>query len=337
MKFRLFICFLLIQCTLTLGAYEVEEVVILGAGAAGSSAAIFVGQANLKPLVIQDSDCNAQMALIHNIDNYPGIYDEVEGIALLNTFRQQAEKFGARFNEKDTVVDVDLQNFPFRIELFSGKIIYSKTLIIAAGTKKKWLGLPNETALRGKGVIAASFCKDTNFVDKKIVVIGGGHAALQEAHHLAQVAKEVTLVNRGDKFNASRFHQDLVFSNDKIKVIYETEVEDILDVSEGKVTGVILKDNHSKKTYQIPADILLVAIGNKPNSDLFKDQLELSPSGQVVINGKNSMTSVPGVFAAGDVSDVSYGRVVIAAGAGGMAAMDAIHYLDWLREKQSDE
>jgi len=306
---------------------QVEEVVILGSGAAGSSAAIFTAQANRHPLVIQDIDCKAQMALIHTIDNYPGMLEEVEGVDLLNRFRTQAKAFGARFQE-GSVLEVDLLNRPFRIKLSDGQTIHAKTLIIAAGTVKQWLELPNEQALRGRGVISASFCKQTNFKDKKVIVIGGGHAALQEAHFLSAVAKKVILVNRGSTFNASKFHQDLVMNNKKIEIIYNTKVEDVLDVSRGLFTSVVLKNKQTNEISEIPADILLVAIGNTPNSKLFKDQLEVSPKGQIVIHGKNSSTNIPGVFAAGDVSDVSYGRVVIAAGSGAMAALDATRYLD---------
>ncbi len=315
--------------TRAIDASKVEEVVILGSGAAGSSAAIFTAQANRRPLVIQDDDCKAQMALIHTIDNYPGMLEEIEGEDLLNRFRSQAKTFGARFQEA-SVVEVDLQNRPFRIELSGGQTIYAKTLIIASGVDKQWLGLPNEQALRERGVVAASFCKETNFKDKNVVVIGGGHAALQEAHFLSAVAKKVTLVNRSGTFNASKFHQDLVMNNKKIQIIYKTKVQDVLDVSKGLFTGVVLKNEQTNSTYEIPADILLVAIGGKPNSELFKDQLEISPKGQIIIDGKKTSTKVPGVFAAGDVSDVSYGRVVIAAGSGAMAALDAVSYLDEL-------
>lgn len=306
----------------------VEKVVIIGAGAAGSSAAIFAGQANLNPLVIQDSNCGAQMALIHKIDNYPGILEEVEGIDLLNRFREQAQKFGARFH-KGSVVEVDLSNRPFRIDLKSGETVYAETIIIASGTQKRWLELPNEEALKDKGVIAASFCRDPNFFnEKRVVVVGGGHAALQEAHYISETADLVTLVNRSSLFNASKFHQEQVFNNEKIDVLYDTEVDDILDPYQDRVTEVILKNRKTGAFTSVPADLVLVAIGNRPNTDLFQGQLELSPSGQIVINGKDTSTSIEGVFSAGDISDVSYGRVVISAGAGAMAALDTIRYLN---------
>lgn len=332
MKIFNFILLTVVQFFLITGiqASEIEKVVILGSGAAGSSAAIFAGQGGLNPLVIQDSDCNAQMAMIHTIDNYPGVLEEIEGVELLNKFRLQAQQFGARFHE-DSVVEVDVMNRPFRIELASGKTVYTQALIIASGTKKRWLELSNETNLRGKGVTAASFCRNATFNEKEVVVIGGGHAALQEAQHVSDLAKKVTIVNRGKKFAASKFHQELVFSNKKIQVMYDTEIEDILDPSADKVTGVLLKNSQTQEVTHFPTDVVVVAIGHKANSELFQNQLELSPSGQIMINGQNTATNVPGVFAAGDVSSVSYGRVVIAAGMGAMAALDAIRFLDETR------
>lgn len=311
----------------SLHSHVIEKVVIIGSGAVGASAAIFTGQAKLTPLVIQDNDCKAQMALIHSIDNYPGVLEDIEGVELLNKFRQQAQNFGARFVD-GSVEAVDLLNKPFRIDLANGEQIYTETLIIASGTEKRWLGIPNEQALRGKGVVSATFCKDSDFTHKNVVVVGGGHAALQEALFIANVADKVTIVNRSNVFNASKFHQEQVFNNSKISVLYNTEVDDILDPRKNKVTSVILRDKINNQITTLPADYVLIAIGSQPNSKLFKGQLELTDSGHIVVNGKNTSTNIPGVFAAGDVTEVAYGRVVIAAGAGAMSAMDAIRYLD---------
>lgn len=325
MKYALFI--ILCFSGIASADSEIEKMVIIGAGAAGSSAAIFAAQADIAPLVIQDTDCNAQMALIHEIDNYPGSLDNIEGVELMHNFRLQAEQFGARFIE-DSVKEVDLLNRPFKIEFTSGKTVYAESIIIASGTTKRWLDLPNEQALRGKGVIAATFCKLTNYTDKNVAVIGAGHAALQEAIYIADQAKNITILNRGNKFAASKFHQNEVFSHSNIEVLYNTEVEDILGVSDGKVTGIQLKNSKTQESQLKDIDLVIVAIGNKPNTELFQNQLELSPNGNIIINGKNSSTSIPGVFAAGDVTDVAYGRVVIAAGQGAMAALDAVRFLD---------
>lgn len=334
---KIIICFqvLLIQFIALTGisAVEVEKLVIIGAGAAGSSAAIFAGQANIKPLVIQDVDCKSQIALIHKIDNYPGIVEKIDGIELLELFRTQAQIFGAKF-ERDSVKSVDFSERPFMIELEGGKIIFAESVIISSGATKQWLNLPNEEELKGKGVVGAAFCHSLEaFAGKKVIIVGGGHAALQEAHHVAEIASSITIVNRSDKFNASKFHQQQVFDNEKIDIVYDSEIDEILDISKDKVTGVRLRNKiTSEKTY-LDADIVLVAIGSKPNTDMFKDKLELSKTNQIVINGKNTSTNIPGVFAAGDVTDVSYGRVVISAGAGAMAAMDAVKFLDEQKQR----
>lgn len=310
------------------GAYatEVEKVVIIGAGAAGSSAAIFAGQAGLNPLVLTNADCNAQMALIHNIDNYPGIVDPVDGYDLLKNFRKQAEQFGARFMA-ETISTVDLSSRPFKLEFLSGNSLYAEALIIASGSTKRWLNLSGEQHLRGKGVISATFCKNTDYTGKNIVVVGGGHAALQEALHVAEEANSILIVNRGSRFNASQYHQNEVFDTKNIKVIYDTEVIEIQDVSADKVTGAVLRNTVTSEEYHVPADIVIISIGSGPNSEVFKDQLELTASGNIVIKGNSTATSVAGVFAAGDVTNMSYGRVVISAGTGAMAALDAARYL----------
>lgn len=308
-------------------ANEVEKVVIIGAGAAGSSAAIFAGQAGLNPLVMSNSDCNAQMALIHNIDNYPGILEPIDGYDLLNNFRTQAEKFGARF-VAETVEAVDITNRPFRIEFESGKTVYSEALIIASGSTKRWLNLSGEQELRGKGIVTATFCKDTDYKGKNVVVVGGGHAALQEAIYISDIANHITIVNRSNKFNASKFHQDEAFNEDKISIVFDTEVIEIQDIASGSLTGVTLRNSVTLEEHYLPADILIVAIGSEPNSKIFKDQLEMTPSGNIIIKGNTTATNVPGVFAAGDVTNSSYGRVVISAGTGAMAAIDTARYLE---------
>lgn len=309
---------------------EIEKVVILGAGAAGSSAAIFTAQAGLDPIVILDRDCNAQIALIHNIDNYPGIVEPIDGFELLKNFRTQAERFGARFIS-DSVAEIDVTNRPFKIELKSGHIIYSESLIIASGTTKRWLNLSSEQALLGKGVVSATFCKDTDYTGKNVIVIGGGHAALQEALHISNQAKNITIVNHGSKFNASQYHQDEAFTKENINIVYETEVIEVLDVEQDKVTGIAARHLETGEEQFLPADIVIMSIGSTPNSVIFKDKLDLTPSGNVIIKGNNTATSIPGVFAAGDITNVAYGRVVIACGTGAMAALDVVRYLESLK------
>lgn len=334
MKFKLITCFIL-QLTLwfTCLQGEVEKLVIIGAGPAGASAAIFAGQSHLNPVVIRDDNCKTQMAFIHKIDNYPGVLDETDGLELLNNFYVQAEKFGARFVD-GSLKNIDLLNRPFTIELESGETFQAEAVIIAAGTDKKWLGAENEQHFRKNGVVSGSLCLGNSYHGKNIVVVGGGHAALQEAQYVSEKANQVFLLNRSDKFNASKLHRDQVLNNEKVKVIYHTEVVEILDPKQNKVTEVVARNNITKEEVTLPADIVIVAIGNNPNTEMIKDQLKTLPTGHIVINGKNTSTSIPGVFAAGDITDVSYGRVVIAAGSGAMAALDAIRYLDSLSKKQ---
>jgi thioredoxin reductase (NADPH) len=327
MKIHRIYLLVVLQFALVLGisAGEVENVVILGSGAAGSSAAIFTAQANLQPLVIQDVDCNAQMAMIHSIDNYPGVLEEIDGVVLLNKFRVQAENFGARFVD-GSVSYVDFTDRPYKIELASGEVILAESVIIATGTKKKWLNLPGEDVLRQAGVTGASFCKQNDYHDKTVVVTGGGHAALQEAHHISPMASKVILANRGNKFNASKLHQEMVFEDPKIEVLYNTEVVELLGLSKGMLTGVVMNNKDTDDVTRQCADILIVAIGNTPNSYMFEGQLEMTPEGNIVTN--NSKTNIPGVFAAGDVTDKAYGRVAIASGSGAMAALEAIKFLN---------
>jgi thioredoxin reductase (NADPH) len=322
---------ILLTFTANISAHEVEKVVVIGAGAAGSSAAIFTGQSGLNPLVILNSDCNAHIALIHNIDNYPGIVDPIDGYDLLKNFRIQAEKFGARF-VSETVEAVDVTHRPFKIELSNGDTVYSETLIVASGSTKRWLQLSDEQMLRGKGVVSSTFCKDTDYAGKHVIVVGGGHAALQEAIYISDVAASITIVNRGSKFSASQYHQNKAIYSNNIQIVYDTEVLAIEDISLDRVTGIRLLNSLTQEEYHLPADNVIIAIGSEPNSKLFGSQLEMTPSGNIVIKGNNTVTSVPGVFAAGDVTNTSYGRVVIAAGTGAMAAMDAARYLESTKE-----
>lgn len=307
-------------------AEAMEKVVILGSGPAGLTSAIIAGQADLSPLVIEGEQCEGQLEIIHKIDNYPGFPEEIGGKELLLRFREQAIKFGARVEGEGRIKEVDLETRPFKIIFENDNIIETETLIIAQGVTKKWLGLDSEQELRGKGVMSTSICKRKDFEGKAVAVVGGGHAALQEALTIAEFASSVTIVNRSKTFNASAYHQNEVFSNEKIQVLYETEVNDILDISEDKVTGLALESKNGE-TFTLPVEGVVIAIGSTPNSVIFNGKLELTADGHVAISGKTTETNIPGVFAAGDVSEVSYGRVITAAGTGAMAALDTIKYL----------
>lgn len=303
-----------------------ENVVIIGAGPAGTTSAMIAGQADLNPLVIEGPTCTGQLEIIHLIDNYPGFLEEVSGAELLSLFRQQAVRYGARYDSRE-IVEIDLSNRPFQITLNDGDVILSESIIAAQGVTKKWLGLENEEKLLGKGVMGTSICKRGEFEGKEVAVVGGGHAALQEALTIAEFASKVTLVNRSTAFNASAYHQNLVFSNAKIEIIYQTEVEDILDPAQGHVTELRLKNSKTGEKSSLPVDGVVIAIGSSPNTDLFKDQIQLTPTRHLALPNKNTQTSVQGVFAAGDVSELSYGRVITAAGTGAMAALDTIRFL----------
>lgn len=333
MKFVIYL-FLFITTTFSCGVAEEshEQVVIIGGGPAGMTSALVTGQAELHPLVIEGPQCTGQLEIIHLIDNYPGFLEEINGAELLSLFRQQAVKFGARFDHRK-IVKIDFSERPFRITLEDGDSILSDSIIAASGVEKKWLGLENEEKLRGKGVMSTSICKREEFEGKEVAIVGGGHAALQEALTIAEFASKVTIINRSTFFNASAYHQNLAFSNDKIKILYQTEVEDILDPEQDHVTEIVLKNSQNGETFRLPTDGVVIAIGSSPNTSLFQDQATLTPSGHLALPGKNTQTSIPGFFAAGDVSELSYGRVITAAGTGAMAAIDAIKFLNLNRDQ----
>lgn len=308
-------------------AASVEKVVILGGGPAGLSAAIFTAQANLNPLVLTGSDCGGQMSIIHSIDNFPGFPEQIPGKELLERFQIQAEKFGARVNKNSIVVDADLQSRPIVLFLENGDAVYTETLIIAQGVNRSWLGLEAEQKLQGKGVMGTSLCSREEYLGKSVAVVGGGHAALQEAIMISEFASSVFLINRSDKFNASNYHQELAFANEKIQIFYESDVIEIADVEADKVTGITVHNRTSNEKISLPVDGVVIAIGSKPNSNIFDGQLELTATGHIHLPEKNTQTSVPGVFAAGDITERAYGRAAIAAGAGAMAALDVVRFL----------
>lgn len=325
-KFIISICLVLATSFLAATA-EVEKVVILGKGPAGLSAAIFSGQANLRPLVLTGPECTTQLGIIHSIDNYPGFPEPIPGKELLDRLQEQAVKFGTRIDDESVVIEVDLENRPFRLLLENGDTIFTESLIIAQGVNRNWLGLEAEEMLKGKGVMGTSICHKEECEGKIVAVVGGGHAALQEAIMISEYASSVILINRGNKFNASMYHQELAFANDKIRILFDTEVTEILDSAQEKVTGIELSNKVTKEKTKISVDGIVIAIGSTPNSNIFDGKLELTKSGHIALPGKTTQSSVPGVFAAGDVSELTYGRVAVSSGTGAMAALDAIKYL----------
>lgn len=303
-----------------------EKVVILGGGTAGLTSAIYASQAGLAPLVIEGNECEGQLSAVYQIKNFPGFPDGIDGDDLAQRIHLQAEKFGARF-QSGNVISVDLANRPFKLTLDNGQDVYSESLIIAVGSRKRWLGLPAEEALKGKGVSGSAICDGSLFEGKEVVVIGGGDAALEEALLLSKLAKRVSIVHLMSQLNGSAYLQNQVFSNPKIHVILDTAVDDILDVVQDRVTAVALRNLKTNEKSIVSCEGVFVSIGRQPNTDLFKGQLATHSSGLIAVNSPSTQTSIPGVFAAGDVVDPSYRKAVVAAGVGCMAALDAIQFL----------
>jgi thioredoxin reductase (NADPH) len=302
----------------------IEDVIIIGSGPAGLTAALYAARAELKPLVFEGSQAGGQLMITSDVENYPGFPDGVLGPELMEKFRKQAERFGARLLTTD-VDRVDLSSPPFRVWVGADEY-RARTLIIATGASAKWLGVPGENALTGRGVSACATCDGFFFRGKQLIVVGGGDSAMEEALFLTKFATRVTVVHRRDRFRASAIMARRVLDHPKISVRWNTIVTSI-NGTEG-VSSVTLQDTVSGATEEMPVDGVFVAIGHQPNTDLFEDQLELDAKGYIVLDGSGTTaTSVPGVFAAGDVADARYRQAVSAAGTGCMAAIDAGHFL----------
>jgi thioredoxin reductase (NADPH) len=318
-----------------------RDVVIIGSGPAGLTAAIYAGRASLKPLLI-DAPADAekqttpggQLMITTEVENYPGFPEGIQGPELMAAFRKQAERFGTEFLEA-WITSVDLDERPFT--LYAGDYtIETETLIIATGASAKWLGVPGEAKVPngfgGNGVSACATCDGPlpAFRNKPIVVIGGGDTAMEEATFLTRYASRVYVVHRRDKLRASKIMQEKAFRNEKIEFIWDTEVLEILGTQEHGVTGVRLRNVETGEEKNFPCAGVFVAIGHKPNTDLFRGQIEMDDVGYIKTSGKSTATNIPGVFAAGDVQDSIYRQAVSAAGTGCMAALDAEKFLDHL-------
>jgi thioredoxin reductase (NADPH) len=303
----------------------VRNVIILGSGCAGNTAAIYAARAGLNPLVVIGHEPGGQLSLTTEVENFPGFPEGINGPDLVENMKKQAERFGAEYIW-GTVAEADLSKRPFRINV-DGEWHAGRTLIIATGASARWLGLPNEQKLVGKGVSSCATCDGAFYKERKIMVVGGGDSAMEEAIFLTRFGSEVTLVHRRDEFRASKIMLDRARGNPKIKWLTNTVVTDLYDADKGLVTGVQLRDSLSGRTWDQPVDGFFVAIGHIPNTRAVAGQIDLDPDGYILAKG-GARTSVTGVFHAGDVQDRIYRQAVTAAGAGCMAAIEAERFLE---------
>jgi thioredoxin reductase (NADPH) len=305
---------------------DVRDVIIIGGGPAGFTAALYTARANLHPLVIEGFNWGGQLMITSDVENYPGYPDGILGPAMMADFRRQSERFGAEFITDD-VTRVDFSERPFRV--YVGDDEYrADSVIVATGASARQLGLPSEQTLQGRGVSYCATCDGAFFRDKVVVVIGGGDSAMEEATFLSRFASKVIVVHRRTEFRASPIMVDRARANEKVEFVLNAVVEEVLGVDEGRVTGVRIRDTETGETSEIPADGFFVAIGHDPNTALFLDWLDHDDQGYLVPEPGSTRTNIPGVFAAGDVQDHTYRQAVTAAGSGTMAALDAQRYLE---------
>lgn len=304
-----------------------RNVIIIGSGPAGLTAALYSARANLKPLVIEGLEAGGQLMLTTLVENFPGFKAGIMGPELMQEMRAQAEHFGAEII-RGNVTSVDLMRRPYTVKTSEAEY-QCRTLIIATGASARLLGLPSERALIGHGVSTCATCDGYFFRGKPIAVVGGGDSAMEEAMFLTRFASHVTVVHRRDSLRASKIMQDKAFANEKISFEWNAEIEDILDTGKGEVTAMVLRNNRTGERKELVVDGVFVAIGHTPNTSLFKGQIETDANGYIVTHS-GSRTSVPGVFACGDVQDHVYRQAITAAGSGCMAAIDAEKYLEGL-------
>jgi len=302
-----------------------RDVIIIGSGCAGNTAAIYAARANLKPLVIGGHEPGGQLSITSLVENYPGFPEGIDGPVLVEHMRKQAEHFGAEYVH-GSVIEADLSKRPFRLKV-DDDWIETLTLIVASGASARWLNLPNEQKLIGHGVSSCATCDGFFYRDKKIMVIGGGDTAMEEANFLTRFGREIAIVHRSETFRASKIMLDRARGNPKIQFLTNTVVLDVFDTSKQIVTGVQLKNLKTEAVWERDVDGFFVAIGHIPNTVPFEGQLDLDPDGYIVSHG-GARTNVPGVFHAGDVQDRAYRQAVTAAGAGCMAAMEAERFLE---------
>ncbi len=302
-----------------------HNVVIIGSGCAGNTAAVYTARAGLKPLVIKGLEAGGQLSITSEVENFPGFPDGILGPELVENMKKQAERFGAVYQDGE-VSEADLSQRPFRLKI-EGEWVETRTLIVASGAKARWLDLPSEQKLIGRGVSSCATCDGFFYREKEIMVVGGGDSAMEEANFLTRFGKRVALVHRRDSFRASKIMLDRVKANPKIEMILNTAVEEVFDVTKGEVTSVRLKNLVTGETWMRDVDGFFVAIGHIPNTKIFRGQLDLDPDGYLLSTG-GARTNISGVFHAGDVQDRVYRQAITAAGAGCMAAIEVERLLE---------
>jgi thioredoxin reductase (NADPH) len=306
-------------------AQKIENVIIVGSGPAGLTAAVYSARARLEPLMIEGEEAGGQLMITTEVENYPGFDHGITGPNLISVMRKQAERFGTKFITRN-VTKVDLSRRPFSVTV--GKETYlAKTIIVSTGASAKYLGLPSEKVYMNRGVSACATCDGAFFKDVEVGVVGGGDTAMEEANFLTRFAKKVYLIHRRGEFRASKIMVERSLKNPKIEVLYNTEVTEVLG-DDQSMNAVTLRDTVNGKTRNFPLQGLFLAIGHKPNTDLFKGVLDMDETGYLVTKPGSTYTNVPGVFAAGDVQDPVYRQAITAAGTGCMAAIDAERWLE---------
>lgn len=304
---------------------EIENVIIIGSGPAGLTAAVYTARARMEPLMIEGEEAGGQLMLTTEVENYPGFEHGISGSELIGVTRAQAQRFGTRFLTKN-VTKVDFSSRPFKVWV-GQELFQAKTVIISTGASAKYLGLPTEKNYMNKGVSACATCDGAFFRNMEVGVVGGGDTAMEEAQFLTRFATKVYVIHRRDSFRASKIMVDRVLKHPKIEVLWNKEVEEV--IGNGKVmTSLKLKDTVTGAVAEKPMQGLFLAIGHKPNTDLFKGIIDLHDNGYIKTKPGSSYTNIPGVFAAGDVQDFTYRQAITAAGSGCMAAIDAERWLE---------
>ncbi len=304
---------------------ELRDVVIIGSGPAGLTAAIYAARANLSPLVFEGLQPGGQLTITTEVENFPGFAHPIEGPELMDAMREQAVRVGTEVRI-NTIESVDLSQRPFTVKADDGTTVLAKTLIICTGASAKWIGIESEVALQNRGVSACATCDGFFFRGKDVLVVGGGDTAMEEAMYLTRMCNSVTVIHRRDTLRASKVMADRALANPKIRFEWNSAIKEIKDVTLGKVTGVVLESTIDGSTKELSCDGVFVAIGHQPNTGLFKDQLPMDANGYLITDGVK--TIVDGCYAAGDVWDTHYRQAITAAGMGCQAAIEAIRFIE---------